>query len=200
MKLVVVIGIERPNDSIIEQEGQAEVRQEKEDKWPSESVQMSSLRRRAASGALRVGLLNFNPTTDIGKWKFLVGKNPITVPFERVAKTVDWMHLFPEWIDDEAKFGTPRCPVFPMPKVPPVPYVSSAIQLDMVIAHAPCAESSTLQEGWKHPAILQVFTAPYFAPLKNCSYIVKHSYTTYFTLESTAHAPYILFKAYLVLT
>ena len=144
-----------PNDlTVDEQEVQAEI----VDAWPQESAQITSLRRRAAAGTLKVGLLNLKPTTDIGEWKFLAAsKRPVSVPFRRASKHVSWKNLFPEWIDEEAKFGDPRCPFYPMPKIPAVPYVSRTIQLDVVIARAPCAEPTTLQEGWKHPAILQVF-------------------------------------------
>ncbi|KAG0579921.1 hypothetical protein KC19_4G134800 [Ceratodon purpureus] len=134
-----------------------EVQAEIVDAWPQESAQITSLRRRAAAGTLKVGLLNLKPTTDIGEWKFLAAsKRPVSVPFRRASKHVSWKNLFPEWIDEEAKFGDPRCPFYPMPKIPAVPYVSRTIQLDVVIARAPCAEPTTLQEGWKHPAILQV--------------------------------------------
>ena len=138
-----------------------------------ESNSISSLTRRAASGTLKVGLLNLEPTTDLGEWKFLVDTSPVTVPFEKVAEDVDWNHLFPKWIDEESRYGTPRCPVFPMPKIPVIPYVSSAVELDVVIARAPCANTnSTLQESWRHPAFLQVFIASYFTSLQNCSEMV----------------------------
>jgi hypothetical protein len=142
---------------VVEQEVRlAELLQEVGEGWPQEPALISSLRRRAAVGTLRVGLLNMEPTTDLGEWKFLAGKNPTTVPMERVADTVRWDDLFPEWLDEEGKYGTPKCPFYPMPKIPPVPYVSAAVHLDVVIARAPCAESTTLQQGWKDPAILQV--------------------------------------------
>ena len=111
-------------------------------------------------GALRVGLLNLEKADDLGEWQFLAGKNPMAVPMQKVAENVGWVNLYPEWIDEEGTYGEPKCPMYPMPKIPGIPYVSAAVHLDVVIAQAPCNELTTLQEGWKHPAILQVHQIP----------------------------------------
>nr|PNR58003.1 hypothetical protein PHYPA_004998 [Physcomitrium patens] len=144
----VMDGEKLDDDAAEEQELQAEVRQENSDEWPQESALISSLRLRATSGTLRVGLLNME-ATDFLRWQFLAGERPIIIPFERVNEAVDWNQLYPEWIDEEETYGAPICPAIPMPKISP------EVQLDVVIARVPCA-SSALQEGWKQPASLQV--------------------------------------------
>ncbi|XP_024392627.1 uncharacterized protein [Physcomitrium patens] len=132
-----------------EHEMQTEVRQENSNELPQESVIISSLRQRAASGTLRSGLLNVE-AIDLQHWQFLAGESPIVVPLERVNEGMDWTEFYPEWIDEEEKYGTPKCPAVPMPKV------SSEVKLDMVIARASCSVSSSLHEVWKQPASLQV--------------------------------------------
>ena len=132
---------------------QAEVRQEKNDDWPQESALISSLKQRAISGTLKVGLLNME-AVDLQRWQSLAGEMPISVPFERVSEEVEWSDLYPEWIDEEERYGTPECRSIPLPKLSP------EVKLDVVIARAPCTASSTLQECWKHPASLQVLLGP----------------------------------------
>ncbi|KAG0591973.1 hypothetical protein KC19_1G215400 [Ceratodon purpureus] len=145
-----VFSKENPNDGVVgEQVLQTEVRQENSGDWSQESALISSLKQRAASGTLNVGLLNIE-AKDLRGWEFLAGETSMTIPFERVNEKVGWNDLYPEWIDEEEKYGTPECPSLPMPKV------SSEVKLDVVIVRAPCTASSALQEGWKHPASLQV--------------------------------------------
>lgn len=145
---------EKPDDGVVsEQVLQAEVRPENSVDWSQESAVVSLLKQRAASGTLKVGLLNME-AADLQHWQFLAGELPLNIPFERVNEKVEWNHLYPEWIDEEERYEPPQCPSIPMPKVSP------GVQLDVVIARAPCTASSALQEGWKHPASFQVLLGP----------------------------------------
>jgi len=148
---VKVAVLEKPDDGVVrDQLLQGEVKQENSNDQPQESGLISSLKSRAASGSLQAGLLNIG-AADLQHWQFLAGEQPMIIPFERVKESVKWNHLYPEWIDEEQRYGTPNCPSVPMPMVSP------EVRLDVVIAYAPCKASSALQDGWKNPTSLQVF-------------------------------------------
>lgn len=167
-----VTDIKKPDDGIVrDQLLQVEVQQENQ---PQESGIISSLKSRAASGSLQVGMLNMG-ALDLQYWQFLAVEEPMIIPFERVKESVEWNHLYPEWVDEEQKYGTPNCPSVPMPMVSP------EVRLDVVIAYAPCTPSSVLQDGWKKPISLQVFVDTltsivckiFFMCLKCCLYQVE---------------------------
>lgn len=129
----------KPNGTADDQKLQAEVRHANSDEWSQESLVITSLREKSASGKLRVGLLNME-ATNYQRWESLAGEKPIVFPYERVDKSLEWKDLYPEWIDEEQKYGTPQCPLIPMPEV------NEGVQLDIVIVHAPCKKLSSLPD------------------------------------------------------
>ena len=149
----------KPNGTGDDQKLQAEVRHENSDEWSQESLVITSLREKSASGKLRVGLLNME-ATNYQRWESLAGEKPIVFPYERVEKSLEWKDLYPEWIDEEQKYGTPQCPLIPMPEV------NEGVQLDVVIVHAPCTKLSTLPDT----SYLQVPISPI---LSSMSYHLK---------------------------
>ena len=134
-----VMAEEKPNGTADDQKLQVEVRHENNDEWPQDSPVIASLREKSASGKLRVGLLNME-ATNYQRWEFLAGEKPIVFPYERVEESLEWKDLYPEWIDEEQKYGTPQCPLIPMPEV------NEGVQLDVVIVHAPCKKLSPLPD------------------------------------------------------
>ncbi|XP_041016557.1 putative UDP-glucuronate:xylan alpha-glucuronosyltransferase 5 [Juglans microcarpa x Juglans regia] len=56
----------------------------------------------------------------------------VHVGFERVAENLKWEDFFPEWIDEDEKWGPPKCPEIPMPRL------EDYDELDVVIARVPC--------------------------------------------------------------
>ncbi|KAJ7569273.1 hypothetical protein O6H91_01G069500 [Diphasiastrum complanatum] len=101
--------------------------------WAKASPTLSSLKK--LKGHLSIGLLNFwngNPE----KWQPLTGGDrPSHFPLQTVDSNLQWSQLFPEWIDEEEEWSSPRCPHIPMP------IFREGLRLDMVIARVPCLGS-----------------------------------------------------------
>lgn len=154
-----VVPEEKPNGTADDQKVQVEVQHENSGEWPQESLLITFLREKSASGKLRVGLLNMEDWKEYQHWEFLAGEKPISFPYERVEKSLEWKDLYPEWIDEEQKYGTPQCPLIPMPEV------NEGVQLDVVIVHAPCQKSSSLPDT----SYLQVPNSP--IPSSMCLYL-----------------------------
>lgn len=131
--------------AVRDQSVQAKVLKENQ---PEEIELIPSLKSRAASGSLHVGLLNMG-AADLKYWQFLAVKDLMTIPLKKVEESLQWNHIYPEWIDEEQKYGAPKCPSLPMPMVSP------EVRLDVVIAYAPCTPSA-LQDSWKNVSSLQV--------------------------------------------
>lgn len=56
----------------------------------------------------------------------------VSVGFERVSKDRKWGDYFPEWIDEDKKWGSPKCPEIPIPKL------EGYKDMDVVLAKVPC--------------------------------------------------------------
>ncbi|BFG36973.1 hypothetical protein CerSpe_232470 [Prunus speciosa] len=56
----------------------------------------------------------------------------VSVGFERVSKDRKWEDYFPEWIDEGKKWGSPKCPEIPIPKL------EGYKDIDVVLARVPC--------------------------------------------------------------
>ncbi|KAF2307227.1 hypothetical protein GH714_025590 [Hevea brasiliensis] len=63
------------------------------------------------------------------------------VEFEPVSKDKIWEDFFPEWIDEDHKWGIPRCPEIPMPRL------EDYVGLDVMVARVPCGGGG--EEGKK---------------------------------------------------
>ncbi|KAK3007995.1 hypothetical protein RJ639_014665 [Escallonia herrerae] len=74
----------------------------------------------------------------------------VTVQFDRVEKEQKWENVFPEWIDQEERFGPQTCPRIPMPRF------EEYRGLDVVVARVPCAEGRPKGEGVRDVFRLQV--------------------------------------------
>lgn len=60
----------------------------------------------------------------------------ITVHFDPVSDERRWEDFFPEWIDEEEKWGPPTCPEIPMPSF------ENYSDLDVVVARVPCGRGA----------------------------------------------------------
>ncbi|XP_022999266.1 putative UDP-glucuronate:xylan alpha-glucuronosyltransferase 5 [Cucurbita maxima] len=89
----------------------------------------------------------------------------VLIHFDRVGNDVEWTSLFPEWIDEDEKFKSPKCPDIPMPKT------ELYTDLNLVIVRIPCkkgifrdafrlqanlaAAKVALASGWVEEDLLQ---------------------------------------------
>ncbi|XP_038717286.1 putative UDP-glucuronate:xylan alpha-glucuronosyltransferase 5 [Tripterygium wilfordii] len=68
----------------------------------------------------------------------------VSVRFARVdsnrERLIKWEKLFPEWVDEDEKWGPPKCPEIPMP---PRMEEEEYGDLDVVVARVPCGK-----KGW----------------------------------------------------
>lgn len=76
----------------------------------------------------------------------------VSVDFQPVSKEKKWDDFFPEWIDEEQKWGAPQCPEIPMPRL------ENYLGLDVIVARVPCGgdEGATEKEGIRDVWRLQV--------------------------------------------
>ncbi|KAL6968873.1 hypothetical protein U1Q18_049194 [Sarracenia purpurea var. burkii] len=80
---------------------------------------------------IKVGLVNMKEGA--GQHGELHGlAETITVDFDRVEEDRRWEDFFPEWIDEDGKWGPPSCPEIPMPRF------EDYGELDVVVARVPC--------------------------------------------------------------
>ncbi|KAL3634200.1 hypothetical protein CASFOL_021254 [Castilleja foliolosa] len=78
---------------------------------------------------MKIGMISME-TEDISEWRSL---GEIThISFEHVSKSLEWKHLFPEWIDEEEEVDGPSCPDIPMPDF------DKYGEMDMIVAKLPC--------------------------------------------------------------
>ncbi|KAH7846111.1 hypothetical protein Vadar_010102 [Vaccinium darrowii] len=56
----------------------------------------------------------------------------VTIDFDRVDETLRWEDFFPEWIDEDRKWGQPSCPQIPMPRF------ENYRDIGVVVARVPC--------------------------------------------------------------
>ncbi|KAJ9180226.1 hypothetical protein P3X46_008498 [Hevea brasiliensis] len=96
---------------------------------------------------IRIGLVNVDD--DIKSVTYGLAET-VSVDFEPVSKEKKWEDFFPEWIDEHHKWGRPRCPEIPMPRL------EDYLGLDVIVARVPCGEGKTEKEGIRNVWRLQV--------------------------------------------
>ncbi|KAJ6807050.1 UDP-glucuronate:xylan alpha-glucuronosyltransferase 2-like [Iris pallida] len=85
---------------------------------------------------MRIGIVNMGPEEEFD-WGSI--GEAVAVEFEHVSGNLEWKDLFPEWIDEEEENEGTSCPEIPMPDL------SSAEELDVVVARIPCRQP---ESGW----------------------------------------------------
>ncbi|KAJ4968176.1 hypothetical protein NE237_014877 [Protea cynaroides] len=74
------------------------------------------------------------------------------VGFDPVQEEIQWEDLFPEWIDEDEKWGPTSCPEIPMPRLE-----DYEDQFDVVVANIPCGNGMHKQgQGLRNVFRLQV--------------------------------------------
>ncbi|XP_002512375.2 putative UDP-glucuronate:xylan alpha-glucuronosyltransferase 5 [Ricinus communis] len=74
----------------------------------------------------------------------------VHVDFEPIPEDRKWEDFFPEWIDEDEKWGPPRCPEIPMPRL------KNYRGLDVVVARAPCVGTGGGRKGIRDIRRMQV--------------------------------------------
>lgn len=106
---------------------------------------------------IKIGLVNIDEIdsayTRSGARKELHGlanTETVNVKFDQISSEYrTWKEFFPEWIDEERKWRTPKCPEIPMPRL------EDYRELDVVVARVPCG-NGTEKEGIRDVFRLQV--------------------------------------------
>ncbi|XP_061348414.1 putative UDP-glucuronate:xylan alpha-glucuronosyltransferase 4 [Gastrolobium bilobum] len=87
---------------------------------------------------IKVGLVNIDERVDGNVYEQLDTLHPqvetVSVDFERVDENLKWKEFFPEWIDENEKWGKPTCPKMPMPAL------ENYEDLNVVVAKVPCGK------------------------------------------------------------
>ncbi|XP_071701049.1 putative UDP-glucuronate:xylan alpha-glucuronosyltransferase 4 [Rutidosis leptorrhynchoides] len=78
------------------------------------------------SDKLKIGLVNID---HVDNARFNSSSDLITINFQKVDKNSKWEDLFPEWVDEDGKYGPMKCPNIPMP--------NSYDKVDVVVARVP---------------------------------------------------------------
>lgn len=85
---------------------------------------------------IKVGLVNIDARMDIGNVYEKLYEHPqveiVPIRFDRVDGNLKWNDFFPEWIDEDGKWGQPKCPEMPMPEF------KNYGDLNVVMAVVPC--------------------------------------------------------------
>ncbi|KAK7332970.1 hypothetical protein VNO80_29729 [Phaseolus coccineus] len=85
---------------------------------------------------VKVGLVNIDAGEDgdvYEELESLEGKvESVFVDFDHVDGNLKWEEIFPEWIDENGKWGEAKCPNIPMPKL------ENFEDLNAVVAKVPC--------------------------------------------------------------
>ncbi|XP_071725474.1 putative UDP-glucuronate:xylan alpha-glucuronosyltransferase 4 [Rutidosis leptorrhynchoides] len=79
------------------------------------------------SDKLKIGLVNINEEVDHARFTSL--SDLTTINFEKVDKDIKWEDFFPEWVDEDEKYGPMKCPNIPM--------ANSYDKVDVVVARVP---------------------------------------------------------------
>ena len=100
--------------------------------WHQISSLLQSSRITWAEG-LKTGLVNFNSREEIKEWSKFSGQVDYSIfPFDHLDNEIQWVDLYPEWIDEDGKFEVPKCPILPMPNV------RNKLKLNLVVVKVPC--------------------------------------------------------------
>ncbi|KAJ1279509.1 hypothetical protein BS78_04G162000 [Paspalum vaginatum] len=91
----------------------------------------------AGGGGARVALLNFDEE-EVEEWKARVpGTEASAVRLEHAGSDVTWDRLYPEWIDEEERYGAPTCPDLPEPAA------AGEGAYDVVAVKLPCGRAAS---------------------------------------------------------
>lgn len=86
---------------------------------------------------IKIGLINVNREFNGNVYKQLDSLHhpkveTFSINFDHVDENLKWEDFFPEWIDEDEKWGKPKCPNMPMP------VLKNYQDLDVVLATVPC--------------------------------------------------------------
>ncbi|KAI9098964.1 hypothetical protein K1719_024731 [Acacia pycnantha] len=105
---------------------------------------------------MKVGLVNIDETEHDTLNEKLHKLYPqvsqtVSVKFDRVDENMKWQDFFPEWVDEDHKWGVPKCPDMPMPTL------ENYQDVNVVVARVPCGNSDrTEKRGLRDLFRLQV--------------------------------------------
>ncbi|KAJ1387441.1 Nucleotide-diphospho-sugar transferase [Sesbania bispinosa] len=105
------------------------------------------------SRRIKVGLVNIDTRVDISLYEQVDSLHPqvekVIVDFDHVDENLKWKDLFPVWIDEDGKWGRPKCQDLPMPTW------ESYRDVNVIVARVPCG-NGTEMEGIRDVFRLQV--------------------------------------------
>ncbi|KAK4852130.1 hypothetical protein QYF36_021322 [Acer negundo] len=92
-------------------------------------------------GKIKVGFVNIDEDDDddlVHKIHDTVTSpvETVRVRFDQVDENLKWEDFFPEWIDEDNKWGPPTCPEIPMPSM-----TKRYEDLDVIVARVPCGDN-----------------------------------------------------------
>ncbi|GLT38290.1 hypothetical protein SLA2020_125470 [Shorea laevis] len=86
---------------------------------------------------IKIGLVNIDDHESARYSHHLHGLAEfVNIRFDPVSKDMKWEEFFPEWVDEKARWGLPKCPKIPMPRL------EDYRDLDVVVARVPCGRGS----------------------------------------------------------
>ncbi|KAF7805121.1 putative UDP-glucuronate:xylan alpha-glucuronosyltransferase 4 [Senna tora] len=93
------------------------------------------------STKIKVGLVNIDETLEGTLHGHLHKLYPqvvgtVSVKFDHVDENLKWKDFFPEWIDEDHKWGHPKCPQMPMP------ILENYQDVNVVVARVPCGNNN----------------------------------------------------------
>ncbi|KAH7574567.1 hypothetical protein JRO89_XS03G0313600 [Xanthoceras sorbifolium] len=92
---------------------------------------------------IKVGLVNVvDDDDDLIRESVPSSFETVRVRFNKVSENLRWEDFFPEWIDEDHKWGPPTCPEIPMP-----PRTERYEDLDVIVARVPCQASAFRLSG-----------------------------------------------------
>ncbi|XP_057422813.1 putative UDP-glucuronate:xylan alpha-glucuronosyltransferase 4 [Lotus japonicus] len=100
------------------------------------------IEKKIGSERIKVGLVNIGHTrVDACLYDQLDALYPLVetvlVDFDHVNENLQWKDLFPEWIDEDEKWGYPKCPDLPMPTW------EDYRDVNVVVAKVPCGNGTS---------------------------------------------------------
>lgn len=104
--------------------------------------------------------------------------NMVTVDFDCVDKSLRWEDFFPEWIDQDKKWGQPSCPEIPTPRF------EDYGDVGVVVARVPCGGGEGEGKGVRDVFRLQV-------NLVVANLLVRSRWTSQEEVDRTVYAVFI---------
>ncbi|KAJ8772053.1 hypothetical protein K2173_027230 [Erythroxylum novogranatense] len=87
------------------------------------------------SKKLKIGLVNVDDDTQRAYSNMHGLGETVSIDFETVSKDLKWDDFFPEWIEEDGKWGPAKCPDIPMP-------TTAEVDLDVIVARVPCGREA----------------------------------------------------------